>query len=138
MLHIIRDGRDVVTSMHPHNLLKPWVSIDRWVQAAEAGYRYRDYEQVLTIRYEDLITDFQETVSLICKHIGVSVDKHILNWHEHTSIRSSKNLIGNTVKELSSKSIRKYESEEFKYQSVIDDFMGNEKAVDFLKIYNYI
>lgn len=138
LIYIIRDGRDVVTSMHPANSSKPWVSIDRWVQAMEQGYQYKDCTQVLTIKYEDLITDFSKTAEIICNHIDVNIDKKMLNWHKHATIKNNKNLIGNTVKELTNKSIHKFEDHDFKHKNIIEEFMNNEKAMHFLKLYNYI
>jgi len=138
LIHIVRDGRDVITSMHPDNPSKPWVSVERWVQAVEKGYRYRELPQVLTIKYEDLITDFTNTVKLICEHIGVEVDEQILDWHKHAAIKRNKNLIGNTVKKLSNKSIRKFESDDFRHKNLIDEFMANDKAVYFINKYKYM
>lgn len=138
LIHIVRDGRDVVTSMHPGNSRKPWVSIDRWLNVMEKGYQFKDCPQVLTIRYEDLITDFKKTVELICAHIGVDVNDQILNWHQNATIKLNKNLIGETVEKLSSKSIRKFESKDFKHQDIIKNFLENERAMYFLKMHNYL
>lgn len=134
LIYIVRDGRDVVTSIHPSN---PWASVDRWVQVIEHGYKYKNCSHVLTIKYEELITGFNRTVALISKHIGIDVNNQILDWHKHATIRNNKNLIGNTVNKLSSKSIHKFESKNFKYQKIIEEFMRNERAVHYLKMYNY-
>lgn len=138
LIQIIRDGRDVVTSMHPGNASKPWVSIDRWVQAMEAGYQYENCAQVLTIKYEDLILDFNETVKRICQHVEVNVDEQILHWHKHATIKRNKNLIGTSVKQLSDKSINKFKAEDFKYQNIVDDLMENDRAVRLLQRYKYL
>lgn len=138
LIYIIRDGRDVVSSMHPGNSSKPWVSISRWVKAVEEGYRYIDNKSVLTIRYEDLVTDFESTIKLVCEYIGVNVDDKILNWHEHATIKRSINLIGSEINEISDKSIRKFERSDFNHKHIIEKFMSNERAVYFLKRYNYI
>lgn len=137
LIYIIRDGRDVVSSMHPGNSAKPWVSIERWVEAVEEGYRYKDDKRVLTIRYEDLITDFENTIKRVCEHIGVNADTNIMNWHQHATIKSSVNLIGNAVNKITNKSIRKFERDDFKHPQIIDEFMSNERAVYFLKHYSY-
>ncbi len=138
LINIIRDGRDVVSSMHPDDSSRPWVSIDRWVEAMEEGYRYKDNSQVLTIKYEDLITNYNATIELVCKHIGVDFNGQILDWHQNATIKNNKNLIGEKVKKLSNKSINKFLSRDFKHKHIIDDFMKNERAVHFLKVYNYL
>lgn len=138
LIHIVRDGRDVVTSMHPSNPSKPWVSVERWVQAVEKGYQYRDYAQVLTIKYEDLIMNFSNSAELICEHIGVDFENRLLDWHRYATIKSSRNLIGSTVKDLSNRSIRKFETDDFKHKKIIEEFMRNKRAVRFLELYGYI
>lgn len=138
LIHLVRDGRDVVSSMHPGNPLQPWVSIDRWVAAMEEGYRYRDNPHVLTIKYESLITNYNTTIKKVCDHIGVNLNSQIMDWYQYATIRKNKNLIGSKVEKLSSKSIRKFQSSDFKHKHIIDDFMKNDKAVHFLKIYGYL
>lgn len=138
LIYIIRDGRDVVTSIHPSNKSKPWVSIDRWLDVAEKGYQYRECDQVLTIKYEDLILNFDTTVKSICEHAGVSVEDQIMNWHKYAKIKKSKNLIGNTVEKISKESIGKFDSNDFKHRNIVEKFLLNDKAMYFLKLYNYI
>ena len=137
LVHIIRDGRDVVTSMHPLNTSEPWVSINRWINAAEIALRYAYYQQVITIRYEDLIENHDEIVTKLCAHIGVNVDSQILDWYSHATIKNSKNLIGKKVNKLSNKSIRKFESNEFRQAKIVSDFMRNPKADWLLREYGY-
>ena len=138
LIHIIRDGRDVISSIHPDNPSKPWVSSDRWIQAAQAGYQYRNQALVLTIKYEDLINEYDKTIRLICGHIGIPLVSEILNWHKHTKIKSNKNLIGNTVNKISSKSINKHQAVDFQFKEVVDKFMQDEKASQLLKDYGYL
>ena len=98
LIHIIRDGRDVVTSIHPNNKATTWVSIDRWIASASAGLKHMDNPAVLTIKYEDLILYFEETATKICNHINESHSDHIIEWHRHATIRTNKNLIGKKYK----------------------------------------
>lgn len=61
-IHVVRDGRDVVTSRHPTDPSTFWVKPTRWIQDVEAGLDYEKHPQVLTLRYEDLVTDPEDTL----------------------------------------------------------------------------
>jgi Sulfotransferase family len=71
LIHIVRDGRDVVTSIHPRNPDACWVSPDRWISDVEAGLKHVNHDQVLTLRYEDLIRDSDRVLCRLCSFIGV-------------------------------------------------------------------
>lgn len=71
LIHIVRDGRDVVTSIHPKAPDVCWVSIERWKNDVEAGLRYLTHDQVLTVRYEDLIRDLEHVLRRLCRFIGL-------------------------------------------------------------------
>lgn len=55
LIHIVRDGRDVVTSRHPKDPARYWVTPAEWIIDVEAGLQLRDHLQVLTVGYENLI-----------------------------------------------------------------------------------
>jgi hypothetical protein len=57
IIHLVRDGRDVVLSMHPRSRSRSHVAPERWIDDVSAGSRFDAHPQVLTVRYEDLVTD---------------------------------------------------------------------------------
>jgi hypothetical protein len=71
IIHLVRDGRDVVLSRHPTEQTGPYyIAPARWVAEVSAGLRFRDHPQVLTVRYEDLIGGCAAELRRICAFIG--------------------------------------------------------------------
>lgn len=77
VLLIIRDGRNVVVS-----LKKRWGdfgrSVQRWVDDNRAGEPYWDHPQVMTLKYEELVADFERQIKAICDFIGEPFDEGLL------------------------------------------------------------
>lgn len=71
LIHIVRDGRDVVTSIHPRAPDDCWVSLDRWKNDVEAGLVYARHPQVLTLRYEDLVRYPSQVLARLCSFAGL-------------------------------------------------------------------
>lgn len=87
-IHIIRDGRDVILSRHPHTTHRKYhVEPAQWVADVREGLKYAHRENFLTIRYESLIEDFESTMALVCDHLGIELHDRILNFYEHASVR---------------------------------------------------
>ena len=85
IVHIIRDGRDVVCSMRQH---PDWRWIDgawqkvlvkrplawyaqRWLDDTAAGMAWRDDPRYVELRYEDLAADPSTVLRAVCDGIGV-------------------------------------------------------------------
>lgn len=70
LLHIVRDGRDVVCSF-----MKRGMSLFRatslWLYNTSAALLYRNLPQYFELTYEELVTDPTETIQRVCEHIGV-------------------------------------------------------------------
>jgi hypothetical protein len=69
ILNLVRDGRDVVTSIHPSAPDRPWVAPSRWVTDVSAGMRWEAHPQVMTVKYEQLATETEDTVRAICEFL---------------------------------------------------------------------
>jgi hypothetical protein len=69
ILHMVRDGRDVVMSRHPLGPTRPWVSPERWVVDVRDGLRVDADPRVLPVKYEDLVGSYLPTMRRICEHI---------------------------------------------------------------------
>lgn len=87
-IHIIRDGRDVVTSRHPTRSRGFHIHKERWVRDVSAGLSHRNDPDVVTIRYEDLVSRFDETVGRIYSFLGRPVPGSVRDFSSNATIRS--------------------------------------------------
>lgn len=133
-IHIIRDPRDVLTSRHRNDPEKYWVSPDRWVRDVNKGLEFRDHPRVYTIRYEDLVQNFEPTIRKLCAFIGVDCGTEILDWHAHTTVRRNNSWKGKVAK-LHANSVRKWELPE--YETRMAEIMGDQRILDLMEQLNY-
>lgn len=133
-IHLIRDGRDVVLSVHPTAPDRYWVEPERWVRDVKAGLAYRHHPNVLTIKYENLITDFENTLQTICKFANLPLTDEVLHWHRHAKVRKNSAYFS-SVEALHDKSVEKWK--EPKAQSRIQKFMNDHEAVRLLEKLGY-
>jgi protein-tyrosine sulfotransferase len=88
VIHIVRDGRDVVCSMREHpdwrwvdgawqKVLVPrsveWYA-QRWLDDTAAGMAWRRDQRYVEVRYEDLVADPARAMREVCDAIGATVD----------------------------------------------------------------
>jgi len=88
VVHIIRDGRDVVCSMRQH---PDWRWVDdgwqkelvprsmgsyarRWLADTATGMGWRDDPRYVEVRYEDLVADPEAVMRAICGGVGAPAD----------------------------------------------------------------
>lgn len=133
-IQIIRDGRDVILSRHPRDVNTYWVEPERWIRDVSIGTGYADHPNMHTIRYEDLINHFEETVSGICTYLNIKLTDRLLNWHQHASVRRN-NALFSEIGKLSSRSIGKWKSPE--HRERVGQFTSLPGAMELLKKYGY-
>lgn len=104
LIHIVRDGRDVILSKHPRKPGEYWVSPRRWVDDVSCGRAYASHPCVYTIRYEDLVDTFRSTISGVCRFLDIAFTPEIEHWHSHTQVRRN-NALYSKVRRLTSDSI---------------------------------
>ena len=107
LVHIVRDGRDVVLSRHPKKPDDFWVSPERWVGDVQAGLLWREHPQVLTVRYEDLVEDLQSTIHRLCEFLSLEHDARLLDYPRHAQVRESDSWF-EPARPLSAKSIGRW------------------------------
>ncbi len=88
LIHVIRDGRDVVCSMREHpdwrwvdgawqKVLVPrpldWYA-ERWVEDTAAGMARRGDSRYVEVRYEDLVSDPVAALRAVCERLDIGVD----------------------------------------------------------------
>lgn len=145
LVECIRDGRDVVTSVHPKKDDEPWVPVNRWIDAVLAGRELRDHPNVCTIRYEDLVEHPMVTVKSLYEAIDLPTKTDaeggataISNWHERATVLSSENLVDRAVGDIHKKSLRKWEQPNFPFRDRIEQVVSNQEARDLLKEHGYL
>ena len=134
LVHIIRDGRDVTLSTHPTDKLKYWVEPERWIHEVKKGLEYRNHDNVYTIKYEDIINNYDREIKSLCSFLDLKEIDTIIDWHENTTVRSNRAWAGE-VKPLFTGSVEKWRNP--KYESRVKQFMQNEEAVELLMELDY-
>jgi hypothetical protein len=94
-VHVIRDGRDVVCSLRRHPQYKLVngqmtkchtdnpirICIERWVRDVRAGLAYRDDPRYCEVRYEDLVSDTEQTLRRLLAFLGEPWDEKVMAFH---------------------------------------------------------
>ena len=77
LIHIIRDGRDVVCSLmkRGYNLFGAG---SRWLYDTLCGIALRDFDNYIEIKYEDLVSEPVATLKLLFRHLKIPFDSEIL------------------------------------------------------------
>lgn len=135
-IHIVRDGRDVILSRHPHDEDRYYhVEPVNWVRDVREGLKYIDRENFLTIRYESLVEDFQNTMKLVCDHVGIEMTEEILNFYEHATVRRNPAYF-NGLQKMHSNSIGKWKLPE--NRSRVETLLREPGAMELLKKFDYL
>jgi hypothetical protein len=137
VIHIIRDGRDVVTSHH--SVLGKFMNPTRWHDYVKAGLRYKDDPRVLTIRYEDIIGNFDESMSGISKFLNIP-NTFNREFYQGTGVSANKSLINGygykdiyTAKPITDKSVKKWKND----PEILAEFNRFPPAIELLKELKY-
>lgn len=133
-IHIVRDGRDVILSRHPRGKQDYWVSPERWIRDVSAGLEFENHPSVFTIRYEDLVTRYTETIENICHFLDIPVSREILDWHKYTTIRKN-NALHTSIESLNNTSIGKWARPENSKR--VAELTGDERAAALLQRLQY-
>lgn len=81
ILLLLRDGRDVACSIQDRcGSLE--AGIDRWIEDNQAGRPFWKHPNVRLVRYENLVTEFEETLRAIFAFIGEKLEDSVYRYHE--------------------------------------------------------
>lgn len=98
-IHLVRDGRAVLASYQALNKRKqenesvrfpvlpsqPIVAATRWisaVQTIEQAFSKKRKDQCVTVRYEDVVCDFENEMTKVCKFLNVDYESDMVNFHK--------------------------------------------------------
>ncbi|MCP4397071.1 MAG: sulfotransferase [bacterium] len=135
ILNMVRDGRDVVTSYHPIKPMEFFVSPQRWMYDVSHGMRAEQYPQMLTIRYEDLILDYETTLKRIFEFVGEEDYSPLLSYPEGATVLQDGAWF-EPAKPLSEKSIGRWK--QAKYAEVVKRLLNTPGAIEYLRHYRYL
>lgn len=135
LVHVVRDGRDVVTSRHPQAPSRPWVSPRRWIEDVSAGRRLEGDPRLFTVRYEDLVLDFEPTMRDLCRFLDEPCSEAILHWHEHATVRRSVVVGLGEVEPVHRMSVGRWRRPE--HAAIVADLLDDPRAGDLLHHYGY-
>lgn len=133
-IHIVRDGRDVLTSLHPEKPEEYWVTPQRWVNDTRAGLALRQEPEVCTIKYEDLVLHHQRTLKTICDFLELDVHERLRQWFEHTTIRRNRAWSG-PLQDLHTDSVGKWRSPA--HRDRLAEILADQAVADLLKELDY-
>ena len=135
LIHMVRDGRDVITSRHPNwkDSNEYWVPKERWIEDVEMGLFNKDIS--LLVKYEDLVTKPKETLNKICDYIGIDFDNVLLNYSDETVIKNDVAWESN-AQSINTKRVGKWKSSE--HDVIIEEFYKDEKAMALMKRLMYL
>ncbi|MEL6655878.1 MAG: sulfotransferase [Bacteroidota bacterium] len=121
LIHIVRDGRATAASMRKRARKHLMWSAQRWVDGNLTALQHQyilGKEQMLVIRYEDLLTDPEGSMGRICTFLDLDFDPLVLDLSQHQRTggdqsyvqdRLSSSKIDSYRKELSVNEIRQLE-----------------------------
>lgn len=98
-IHIVRDARDVCTSIHPKNPQGFWVEPHEWAYYLKIGLRFEADPRVFTVRYEDLVMEYTHTIARVCEFLGVACVDQLTEWHKYTNIHQDRAWFHDAIKQ---------------------------------------
>jgi hypothetical protein len=134
-IQIIRDGRDVILSRHPSAPDRYWVKPERWIRDVTEGLAWENDPRMHIIKYEDLLANYEKTISGICDHIGIETTPEILDWHNHARVTDNRAFFSK-VQPLTTASIGKWQNP--KNAERVAELTSKPEAVVLLKRLGYL
>lgn len=89
VIHIIRDGRDVMLSQRRMNAPEEFAArVQRWVEEVRTGRRLgQSLPHYTEVRYEDLLADPRRELIRLCRFIELPFNESMLRYHETARAR---------------------------------------------------
>lgn len=136
LIHLVRDGRDVVTSIHvldPHHY---WVPPTRWVAEVRAGLEWSGHPSVYTLRYEDLVRDMEGTVAALGDFLGEDCRSLASRWPRHARVKRFGPQRREVGRPLEGKGIGRWKAPE--HRARVESLLGIGEARELLGRLGYL
>lgn len=153
LISLVRDPRDVLTSRHSQGSTDYYVAPSTWAQCMAAtdtlAARLKDHQEIITVRYEDVVTNPQNTQQLIESKLGMKVRSDVKSWSELKDNLSSAEL-GNSLarvitamhklRNFDPSSIAQWKTDAVKasyVQDLLDRSLYRKELASFMSKYHY-
>ena len=107
-LNIVRDGRDVVTSVHPSAPHRHAVKPNRWVRDVQAGREGERDPRLRTFRYEDLVAAPERVLRSVCEFVELPFEANMLRYPEAAAVRQSGAWFGDEARPIDSAGVGRW------------------------------
>jgi hypothetical protein len=134
IVHMVRDGRDVVTSHHPNHEERYWVTPERWVADVQAGLEFRD--QVYLLKYEDLVSNPEVTIRSLCEFLELNFEQTMLEPEKYSRIQENVAWQGRKVFKVNADAMGRWKQEE--HQERVEEFYKFPGCVSLMKELGYL
>ena len=108
ILWMLRDPRDVLTSTHPDQPGKFYVTPERWIASLRLYDQFKDEAQVLTVCYEELVTNPDAVQARIAQNFNLVASRKFVEAHKffprfHENVRAM-----HSIRPIDSNSVQKW------------------------------
>jgi len=149
IINVVRDPRDVLTSKHVLSDRTYYVEPERWLSSINAADKLfsnlDDYENKLTLRYEDIVCKPDEIRIILEDKIGMDISPNVKDWSrlkDNLQKDTSKNMIAymHVLRNFDPNSIGRWSQDERKIEYINDLLLRNDfgkKLKNMMTRYNY-
>lgn len=94
IISLVRDPRDVGTSIHVIDSSRYWCSIGMIIRNCEECLKNIDNQNVLFVRYEELVTNTEKQLDRVSDFLGCNYSKNFVNFYklEHAKLKKNDSL----------------------------------------------
>lgn len=136
IVNIVRDGRDVITSKHPFDSGSYHVSPERWTKDVKSGKKFETLDQVITIKYEDLVRSTVGTIEEVCSHCNITFDQKRIVGYPRTSQFAKSNAWHGKARPVSDKSVGRWKKD--MHTDRVQSLYDYDEAIELLEFYDYV
>lgn len=134
IVHIVRDGRDVVTSHHPNHAQPYWVSPERWVTDVSAGLEFAN--KVYLLKYEDLVFEPEKILIGLCAFLEQEFDSHMLEPEKYSLVQSNIAWEKEQARSINANAVGKWKRPE--NQQRVQEFIDFPGSADLMRDLGYL
>lgn len=133
VIHIVRDGRDVITSRHPLRKGR-YITTERWVRDVTAGAGCEHLERVTVVRFRDLVRHYEPTTRRLCDFLNLPWAVEFEHYPRSATVQTHAAWKG-PARRLTDSQVDRWKRH--RWSGYVREFMANPQAVGLLRRYGY-